>query len=363
MLRKTGTGWEFENEALLEDFLQQHLQALLSLKVLAQQHTINGQICDLVAVSETGQLAILELKNQEDRYIHQQLTRYFDAFLEEKPFADIADYSQPIRLLAIAPSFHRDNFIDRKYSQIQIEFLTIEVLYTDAGHSLKLSHLDTEECSAVPITGAFLPTNHTIPNPPKSLLTLLSKCPTKDRDGVLTLRQQILSFDQRIREIPSPSSIVYGNGKSNPCAEVKYDSKREQAAIFLWLPHAIPRVRRREMVARMRIWTDWHIVSDLAHTPKGMGRTISVEEWLEGKIRPLNKVLPKGTWYKKTYDNNEAWRTKYINAHRGSMNVAHYTSGIAMTFDAYQKVIHNSGLSNQISDITQLALNTWLSRV
>lgn len=56
MLRKTGTGWEFENEALLEDYLQQHLQALLGLKVLAQQYTINGQICYLIAVSETGQL-------------------------------------------------------------------------------------------------------------------------------------------------------------------------------------------------------------------------------------------------------------------------------------------------------------------
>jgi RecB family endonuclease NucS len=110
MLRKAGTGWEFENEALLEDCLKRHLETLLGLKVIAQQQTIQGQVCDLVAVSETGQLAILELKNQEDRYIVQQLTRYFDAFHAEKSFADRADYSQPMRLLAIAPSFHRDNF-------------------------------------------------------------------------------------------------------------------------------------------------------------------------------------------------------------------------------------------------------------
>ena len=86
MLRKTGTGWEFENEALLEDFVQRCRQTLLGLKVTTQQHPINGQICDLVAVSETGQLGILELKNQEDRYIVQQLTRYFDTFIEERPF-------------------------------------------------------------------------------------------------------------------------------------------------------------------------------------------------------------------------------------------------------------------------------------
>ncbi|NEQ47591.1 MAG: DUF91 domain-containing protein [Leptolyngbya sp. SIOISBB] len=61
-------------------------KTLLGLKVIAQQRPINGQICDLVAVSETGQFIILELKNQEDRYIVQQLTRYFDAFIEERPF-------------------------------------------------------------------------------------------------------------------------------------------------------------------------------------------------------------------------------------------------------------------------------------
>ena len=42
MLRKTGTGWEFEHEALLEDFVQRCLQTLLGLKVIAQQHPING---------------------------------------------------------------------------------------------------------------------------------------------------------------------------------------------------------------------------------------------------------------------------------------------------------------------------------
>lgn len=362
MLRKTGIGWEFEHESLLEDCLQRHLQALLSLQVIAQQYVMHGQICDLLGVSETRQLSILELKNQEDRYIVQQLTRYFDACLAEKPFADVVDYSQPIRLLAIAPSFHRDNFIDRKYSQLQIEFLTVEIEPTGAGYSLNLRHLDTEKCSTINLPETFLPTSQEVGSPPKSLLSLLSKCPEVDRDGFLKVRYQLLSFDQRIREIASPSSVLYGNGKSNSCAEVRYDSKRLRAAVFLWLPHTAS-FRGRDIVARLRIWTDWQIVSDLAHVPKALGRTITVQEWLEGKIKPLNKVVPKSTWLKTRFDNDEVWRLKYINAHRGSTNVAHYRSGIAMTFDGYRKVIQQPDLSNQLTDITQLALGTWLRRV
>ncbi|MEB3269065.1 MAG: endonuclease NucS domain-containing protein, partial [Leptolyngbya sp.] len=167
MLRPTETGWIFENETLLEDCLKQHLQALLGLQVIAQQYAINGQICDLVAVSDNGQLAILELKNQEDRYIIQQLTRYFDAFLAEKPFSDVADYDQPIRLLAIAPSFHRDTFIDRKYSHIQIEFLTFAVQAADAGYTLALNHLDRETSATVPISPPLPVVSPSIPSPPK----------------------------------------------------------------------------------------------------------------------------------------------------------------------------------------------------
>ncbi|NES03910.1 MAG: hypothetical protein F6K22_14290 [Okeania sp. SIO2F4] len=49
------------------------------------------------------------MKNIEDRGIVQQLTRYYDALLDEKPFSDKVDYQQPARLVAITPSFHRDN--------------------------------------------------------------------------------------------------------------------------------------------------------------------------------------------------------------------------------------------------------------
>ena len=75
----------------------------------------------IVAIDENKRLVVLELKNCEDRYIVQQLTRYYDALLEEKAFNEEIDYGQPVRLVAIAPSFHKDNFTDRKYHKRMFE--------------------------------------------------------------------------------------------------------------------------------------------------------------------------------------------------------------------------------------------------
>lgn len=117
-LRKTGFGWQFDSETVLEDFVWTNLQQLLKLTPLKRQYRVSGQICDILAVDENKRLVVLELKNNEDRYIVQQLTRYYDALLEEKPFSTEIDYKQPVRLVAITPSFHQDNLTDRKYHKL-----------------------------------------------------------------------------------------------------------------------------------------------------------------------------------------------------------------------------------------------------
>jgi hypothetical protein len=73
-------------------------------------------------------------------------------------------------------------------------------------------------------------------------------------------------------------------------------------------------------------------------------------------------VLPKGQWLKQRYDDDEVWRLKFINAHRSSTRMAHYRSGVALTFSGYQQVIERPELSNSLIDIAQLALKTWLGR-
>ena len=145
-LRKTGSGWEFDSEAALEDFLWDNLENLFGLTPLKRQYNANEQFCDILGTSKQKQLALLELKNSEDRYVVQQLTRYYDILVEEKPFAEKVDYEQPIRLAAIAPSFHKDNFTDLKYHLLasQFEFWQFSIVEESEKFYFDLKNLRTE---------------------------------------------------------------------------------------------------------------------------------------------------------------------------------------------------------------------------
>ncbi|WP_190488837.1 hypothetical protein [Pseudanabaena sp. FACHB-2040] len=90
-----------------------------------------GEICDILALTPDNELAILELKNAEDRYIIQQLTRYHANLLEGRPFADVINYQKPVRLIALAPTFHRHNHIERDFSRLSFEFVKLRVLKED----------------------------------------------------------------------------------------------------------------------------------------------------------------------------------------------------------------------------------------
>lgn len=54
-LRKTGAGWEFEDEATLEDFVWANLKQILGLTPLKRQYYVKGQVCDILALSENTQ--------------------------------------------------------------------------------------------------------------------------------------------------------------------------------------------------------------------------------------------------------------------------------------------------------------------
>ena len=127
-LIKTEEGWKFDSEADLEDFVWDNLNSLLSLTPLKRQFYAKTEVCDILAIGQNRQLVVLELKNTEDRYIVQQLTRYYESLLEKKPFETEVDYRLPIRLVAITPSFHRHNFLDQKHHKLDFEFLLFEVI-------------------------------------------------------------------------------------------------------------------------------------------------------------------------------------------------------------------------------------------
>ncbi len=218
-LKKTVQGWKFESEAALEDFVWANLKELLELIPLKRQYYVKGQVCDILALGENKQLVVLELKNGEDRYIVQQLTRYYDALREDKLFKEEIDYEQPIGLLAIAPSFHRDNFTDRKYNPLTVQFLRFEVLVDGEKLYLQLKDIDSGKVSQLEIPHQQNSADN-IPSPPRALLNLLSKFYDNDSRVLLKIRQKLLSFDKRMQETSASGIISYGKGKSKPCAEI-----------------------------------------------------------------------------------------------------------------------------------------------
>ena len=156
MLKKVGQGWQFASENNLEDFVWGQLNSLFEISPLKRQYTAYGDICDILAVDKNSRLVIMELKNVEDRYIVQQLTRYYHSLLEEKPFQEQVNYQLPVRLIAVAPSFHRHNWLDRKYHKLSFEFMSFTVRQQQNEVYLHLTDLDTKKVSQAKIIDSSL---------------------------------------------------------------------------------------------------------------------------------------------------------------------------------------------------------------
>jgi Endonuclease NucS len=147
MLNKVGDKVEFKSESELEKFVYGHLDELLALQPIAKQYRISSDICDILAVDDRQRLSIIELKNVEDRYIVQQLTRYYESLVQEKPFSDLVNYENDIRLIAITPSFHQHNLVDRKYTKLGIEFWSFDIAQIKGTKNISftLTNCDTNE--------------------------------------------------------------------------------------------------------------------------------------------------------------------------------------------------------------------------
>lgn len=272
-LRKTGSGWEFESETDLEDFVWINLQQLLGLIPLKRQYRVNSQICDIVAIDENKRLVVLELKNCEDRYVVQQLTRYYDALLEEKAFNEEIDYEKSVRLVAIAPSFHRDNFTDKKYSHLSIELFQFAILADGDKFYLQFKDIN-DNISQIEIYYRETLGAENVSPPPRKLINFLSKCEKaseKERENVLQIRNKILSFDSRMQEFVQANKIEYGKGKNQLCAEFYFGKNwygYPKPTLFLRLPEPHPYYKRS--IYRMYICTeeDWNTFSAMQYFPR-----------------------------------------------------------------------------------------------
>ncbi|MEH2326187.1 MAG: endonuclease NucS domain-containing protein [Nostoc sp.] len=302
-LIKTGNSWKFATEADLEDFVWANLKELFGLIPLKRQYYVNGQICDILALRENKQLVVLELKNAEDRYIVQQLTRYYDALQEVKPLEDEIDYQQPISLIAIQPNFHRDNFIDKKYHHLSIDFFEFAILTDEFNYYLQIKNLDNGKVSKIEVPHQDRESNEDIPPHSRGLMNRLAKCSSEQQEGILKIRQKVLSFDKRMEEMSSAISFRYGNGNkktSKFCAEFYFDSKGTPI-IFLWLGL---KNNSSDRISRARIWTDWQGNALLeGYVPSGIGvKMNSSKKTLSNRVKIMNELA---------YNENSKYRREY----------------------------------------------------
>ena len=126
----------FKSELDLENYIELNFNAIFpGLRLLGRQYTVLDRRCDLICCKKTNkQAVVIELKNQEDRYVVTQLIRYHQSLLSSKPLTEFIDYSLPIELIAISPHFHPDNYIDKEYCKVDlhIHLYKFKIEYLDS---------------------------------------------------------------------------------------------------------------------------------------------------------------------------------------------------------------------------------------
>lgn len=376
-LIKTGNSWKFATEADLEDFVWANLKELFGLIPLKRQYYVNGQICDILALRENKQLVVLELKNAEDRYIVQQLTRYYDALHEVKPLEDEIDYQQPISLIAIKPNFHRDNFIDKKYHHLSIDFFEFAVLADEFNYYFQIKNLDldNEKVSKIEIHHQDREKNEDILPPSRGLINRLAKCSSEQQEGILKIRQKVLSFDKRMEEISSAVSFKYGNGNSKTskfCAEFYFDSKGIPI-IFLWLGL---KNNSSDRISRARIWTDWQGNALLeGYVPSGIGAKINLsKKKLSNRVKIMNEIVANKNL---TYRTNKYFSQYYKDRNRITRKINNsepltYEERQLLEIDANEfTLVRGGGRLNtykfdrydSLNGLVEVALEKWRKRL
>ena len=309
-LCQTATGWHFASEAALEKFAWEHLQALLGLTPLKRQHSSNGEICDILAVGPDKGLTIVELKNVEDRYLIQQLTRYYANLMVEQPFQTAIDYTQPVRLIGIAPTYHRHNLIDLEHSKLLIELLQFAVLQEQEAFYFRLQTPQQVLLStcAIPYQSMAPSAIANVPEPPDLLLTWLGSCTKAEQEGFLKVRSKMLACHPRMKELVEKKAIHYGLGKSKTCAEILFQQSAQKPILFLRLPtpstYNNPVYRaadsneiigiQKPVIGRLRLWTDGQTISHLGHVAEGFGTMKLEAEWQQMPAEKRPKFMRHG---------------------------------------------------------------------
>ncbi len=223
MLRQSKGKFLFKSEALLEEFIWLHLNSLLKLDKIKKQHIINKQNrSDILGVTASGKLAILELKKGGSKGSIEQLIRYKDNLVNERPstpeFSKV-DFSQGYLPIAIASNFS-DNA--RTYAESKLPgclLLTYEIQRTLSNESyLILKNSDDSILSKVKVEIIEDPLFESLPSFMQGYL--LENPDT--RGNILELIETILDYHPDIR---FDSQVDYSEDVSKSLIFAKYNKK------------------------------------------------------------------------------------------------------------------------------------------
>lgn len=200
MLRQSKGKFLFKSESLLEEFIWLHLGSLLNLTKVKKQHIINKQNrADILGVNSLGNLAILELKKGGDKGSIDQLIRYKNNLINDRPQTSEfykVDFNKDFLLIAVA-SYFSDSTIT--YAETKIPgclLLTYQVKKTLNGeYYLILINIDNTVFSQVKIE-VF--EDSLFDSMPSFIQAYLLEKP-QIRENVLKIIQTIQSYSSDIR--------------------------------------------------------------------------------------------------------------------------------------------------------------------
>jgi RecB family endonuclease NucS len=212
--------------------------------------------------------------------------------------------------------------------------LQIQVLKDNQQFHLNLQNISTNQNWSIPIPYQELnfssKTYNNIPETPQLLLDWLGACTGEEQQAIIKLREKILNFDERIKEeIEGKKTIRYGKGKSKPVAELCYQRASHKPIVFLWLP--TPTSWRKEVIGRLRLWTDGETVTHVGHVPEGFGRMRIQSEW---------DAMPQEKRPKRMFHNGSSKSLTPVPIPQGYNDVP-----------------------NPLESLADLALTKWLSRI
>ncbi|MEH1999972.1 MAG: hypothetical protein V7L00_14695 [Nostoc sp.] len=236
----------FQSEQYLEDYIEDYFDTIFpELVLIKRQYSLKMQRCDLLCCSKLDkQAVIIELKNEEDRGLVSQLLRYRKIILQNQSFADKIDYSLPIKLIAIAPTFHEDNYTDKEASKFEddIYFWKFHIEYQATTTKFQLEGKNYD--ILYPVFG--LPGSLQNEDLQSTLLPAFthnfkSKLPVDTHQNFRIIRELFMA-QPKMKEMVSPTykKILYGTGEGEnhkKLAEITNTSKG--IWLFLWLPTTV----------------------------------------------------------------------------------------------------------------------------